>query len=476
MNNKRIISTLGSIFIIFLLFNCFFIKESKSTQLNAIDIYLNGSKINISTILDKGELYVSLNGICKYFNCDYDKDDNKKTINFIRTQSAKEKQDNTDVNHKKKETGIKIEKSDYQTMINGIDLFISPLVYEDIFYIPLEQFSESFEKSTKWNLFKTSILIKDYPEEYVGSINGEKIKKRFFNERYYSKYQRMNAGNFEKDNKKKPVKISKEMESKLKEDTFNEISELIIIFQKAKEFGLVIDEDIKRQINYYLAMTIDKFGGINNFRKTFGKNGITYQDAINYFTYGVVKEVFIEKMASGIEPPEDMMRAYFENSPKTFTIHSRAIVKQIILPIKDKDENSFNDEKIAEQKDLADMILKKIRNGENFDLLRQKYSQDYYTDTKDHPDGFVVEEGALAIAKVFEDAVFKLKPGEISDVVKTYRGYHIIKLISKTEAKQKTFEESKEKIKKDLAYTAKVSYMDELLKKWKDDSVIKKEI
>jgi len=41
-----------------------------------------------------------------------------------------------------------------------------------------------------------------------------------------------------------------------------------------------------------------------------------------------------------------------------------------------------------------------------------------------------------------------------------------------TEEKQKTFEESKEKIKNDLAYTAKVNFMAESMEKWKKDSEI----
>lgn len=59
---------------------------------------------------------------------------------------------------------------------------------------------------------------------------------------------------------------------------------------------------------------------------------------------------------------------------------------------------------------MAD-ILFKIRNGEDFDKIQAAYSQDYYPDMKNHPGGFVVEQGYPAIAKTLEDTVFALTRG-----------------------------------------------------------------
>jgi parvulin-like peptidyl-prolyl isomerase len=221
-------------------------------------------------------------------------------------------------------------------------------------------------------------------------------------------------------------------------------------------------------------MTVNRFGGIDKFREKFKNDGITYQDAINYFTNGVIKEALIEKIGEEIEPPEDMMKEYYENSKNSFIRPAKVKIKHIIIPITDENKKSLNNKKIEEQKRLANIILEKIRNGENFEELRQQYSKDYYADTKFYNNGFEVEQGRFVIAKVFEDAAFKLKPGEVSDVVRTNRGFHIIKLISKTNEKQMSYEESKERMKRDLSYSAKINYSNELMKKWKKENVIEK--
>ena len=74
----------------------------------------------------------------------------------------------------------------------------------------------------------------------------------------------------------------------------------------------------------------------------------------------------------------------------------------------------------------AQRILKMLKNGADFQELAVKYSIDPNA-KKNRGDLGYFQKGDLL--KEFEDAVLKLKPGEISGVVKTPLGYHIIKRI-----------------------------------------------
>lgn len=79
----------------------------------------------------------------------------------------------------------------------------------------------------------------------------------------------------------------------------------------------------------------------------------------------------------------------------------------------------------AQAKRRAEEVLKKAKAGEDFAGLARQYSEDPLTKNKG---GLLPPFGRGVMVQEFEDAAFALKPGQISGVVKTQFGYHIIKL------------------------------------------------
>ncbi|WP_419822654.1 peptidylprolyl isomerase [Anoxybacterium hadale] len=95
--------------------------------------------------------------------------------------------------------------------------------------------------------------------------------------------------------------------------------------------------------------------------------------------------------------------------------------------------------------DTAKEVLEKLNAGEKFEDLAKEYGTD---GTKD-AGGSLGTFGRGQMVKEFEDAAFAMQPGEISDIVKTEFGYHIIKVTDKKQG-TKTFDEVKESIKSGL--------------------------
>jgi len=133
------------------------------------------------------------------------------------------------------------------------------------------------------------------------------------------------------------------------------------------------------------------------------------------------------------------------------------------------------DKKAAKKKQMED-ILKQARSGADFGELAKKYSED--PGSKDKGGEYTFPRGQMM--KEFEDTAFSLKTNEISDIIETSYGYHIIKLSEKIPAKKVDYDKVKEGIRDHLvqlelqkrlpAYTAKlvkdanIQIMDDKLK------------
>lgn len=469
MKRKNIfIFTLVLLIIVWMAVSIYSAKP-QSPELNAAGVKLNGAPIKIDTICAKDSIYVPVEQICYYLNCSYVKDDAEKKIDFIKNGQAARKPQSIDSAGTVKKKKVKVENSGYQTMRDGLLLFIEPVVYDNTFYINLKYLAQSFEMDTSWSIFNKWVEVADYPAEFAGEVNGERIKLRFFNERYLGKLSKA-----EENLKKQGKKLSNDQKEQIETEAFDEVVDLVLASQMARDYGIAVNDAMKEKINWYLESTVSKFGGIDKLREKVGKYGVTYQDGINYFTYGVLREELKTKVTDGVKPTEAMMREYYEERKITFVNPAKAIVQHIIIPTKDQDENSYGDEKVEEQRKLAQKVMDLIKAGGDFEALRQKYSVDYFADTASKPKGFEVVKGSLAIAKDFEEAVFALEPGQISDIVETYRGFHIIKLISKKGETSQTFTEAKERIARELDYTAKTEYFNGLMSERKKKSEIKR--
>ena len=114
--------------------------------------------------------------------------------------------------------------------------------------------------------------------------------------------------------------------------------------------------------------------------------------------------------------------------------------------VKKKLEEDIEKQK-EEVKKKAENILTELKENGNFEELAKKYSEDSSNSAIGGDLGYL-SRGVMI--KEFEDAAFSLTVGEISDIVETIYGYHIIKIVDKREAGKKPISDVEDEIKRKL--------------------------
>jgi len=149
-----------------------------------------------------------------------------------------------------------------------------------------------------------------------------------------------------------------------------------------------------------------------------------------------------ERVGKQFNLPEAELRKAYETNKENFRVPERVRVRHILLKTTDKPQDAIP--KIQAQ---AEDLLKQLRAGANFADLAKKHSEDTTTAVKGGDLGWIVRGQTV---KAFEDTAFSLQPKQLSNVVKTEYGLHILEVLEKQEARLKPFEEVKEDLAKEI--------------------------
>ncbi len=137
---------------------------------------------------------------------------------------------------------------------------------------------------------------------------------------------------------------------------------------------------------------------------------------------------------------EDKAKAYYKAHPDTFKSPEMVRARHILI----KAEPGASDEEKKKSKARAEEVLQRLKKGEDFAKLAAEVSDDTGTKAKGGDLDFF-PKGTMIPA--FDEAAFSLKPGELSKVVETEYGYHIIKVEEKKAALLEPYEKIAEKVK-----------------------------
>ena len=149
----------------------------------------------------------------------------------------------------------------------------------------------------------------------------------------------------------------------------------------------------------------------------------------------------IDAMRAKINVPNADVERTYNNNIEQYSTPEQVRASHILIKTDGKDE--------AAAKAKAEDILKQAKAGADFAELAKKYSED---EGSAKNGGDLDYFGRGRMVPEFDQAVFAMQPGQISDLVKTQYGYHIIKLVDKKNATTRPLQDVRQQIIDQLAY------------------------
>lgn len=229
-------------------------------------------------------------------------------------------------------------------------------------------------------------------------------------------------------------------EIKAKKEILESLINQEILYQQSVKKGVMVD---KAEVAENIGKVKARFPSEAEFEKAIASMNLTSEGVSEKIKRSLAVSKLIDNtVGSKISVSDDETKAFYDGNPSSFSKPEQVKASHILVKV---DTQAKDSEKKAAKKKITD-IQTKIKTGEEFSELA-KANSDCPSGAKGGDLGYF---GRGSMVKPFEEAAFSMKPGEISDIVETQFGYHLIKLNDKKEAQKISYLEAKENIKKYL--------------------------
>jgi len=237
----------------------------------------------------------------------------------------------------------------------------------------------------------------------------------------------------------------------------------MLLEQKATKLGIVVtDKDVDKTLKNMLE---EKHMSVEKFREALAREGGVLDEYKGEIRRNIINGRIIEKeIRSGITISEEEVGAYYRKHRDNYEGKESTRIQQILL-VKPKD---CDDSTSKELRAKAEEILKRLKNGELFDVLVGMYSQG--PAAKSGGDLGFVEKGMMF--PEVDTAVSGLKKGESSEVIESPVGFHIIKIVDRRGAGIKPVEEVREEIIRNIGNEKITKKFQEWLKGLREKSLV----
>ncbi len=245
----------------------------------------------------------------------------------------------------------------------------------------------------------------------------------------------------------------------------NQILESLIsqelLYQASKKNKIKVDQKI---IDERYDAIKKRFKTEEEFKDAIAKMGVTEAIIRAQLEKGLaIDELLKTKIVKDIEVTDEESRKYYDEHLDQFKQAEQVKASHILIKV----EPTATDEQKAEARKKIETVQGKLKKGDDFAAVAKEYSEGP-SKSRGGELGFF-QRGQMV--KPFEDAAFTMEPDQVSDVVETKFGYHIIKVSEKKTESTASYSEVKDQVQQQLKQQktrqAVEKYVEDLRKKAK---------
>ena len=233
---------------------------------------------------------------------------------------------------------------------------------------------------------------------------------------------------------------NEEMMPQFREEVLTQMIEEELLYQASQEKDITVPE---ARIDEELASIKDRFPSEEEFSKALAGIDMSQADLTRKIKRGVaIEKLLKEHVLQDVTVSEEESRAFYDQNAGMFEKPEQVQARHILI----KTEDSATEAQKAEARQKIEDVRKKAVEGEDFGALAQEYSEGP-SNVRGGDLGYF-SRGQMV--KPFEDVAFALKEGEISEVVETQFGYHIIEVTDRQPSSVVAFDTAQVQIAEQL--------------------------
>ena len=268
-------------------------------------------------------------------------------------------------------------------------------------------------------------------EQKVAVVNGTVINQPEFDNEMNRVLERLQrTGRFPNDLER----------SQIKKQVLENLIARELLYQESQTKGIKVDQ---KEIEAQVTALKGRFPSEVEFKNALSTMNLTEADLRFQFERDLaIRKLLDDQIGDKVAVSEKESKAYYDNNLESFKKPEQVRASHILIKVDPEAEEA----KKAEARTKIESLQAKLKNGEDFGALAKEYSEGP-SGPKGGDLGFF---GRGQMVKPFEEAAFSMKPGQVSGMVETRFGYHLIMVAERTPESTLSYEEVKDRLEQYL--------------------------